>query len=102
MRSGKAGQREEAGDVSLAPAMDRSRRRTHQEVAVLIGFDTIWEFGESGISQHFGPARGIVPGLRIQIWQLDSDRHDLRLRQKKENEDLALFPPARIKARRCA
>ena len=42
MRSGKAGQREEAGDVSLAPAMDRSRRRTHQEVALLIGFYTIW------------------------------------------------------------
>jgi hypothetical protein len=76
MRSGKAGQREEAGDVSLAPAMDRSRRRTHKDVAMLIGFNAIWESGEGGISQDLGPSREIKLRLRIQVRQLDGDSHD--------------------------
>jgi hypothetical protein len=69
-------------DMSLAPAMDRSRRRTHKNVAMLIGFNAMREFGERGISQYLGPTREIKLGLRFQVRQLDGDRHGLKVRQK--------------------
>ena len=67
---------QQTGDMSLAPAMDRSRRRTHKDVAMLIGFNAIRESGEGGISQDLGPAREIKLRLRIQVRQLNGDRHD--------------------------
>jgi hypothetical protein len=51
---------------------------------VLIGLNAMWESGECGISQHLGPTREIKLGLRIQVRQLDGDRHVERIRQKKE------------------
>ena len=70
-------------DMSLAPAMDRSRRRTHKNVAMLIGFNAMRESGERGISQYLGPTREIKLGLRIQVRQLDGDRHGRKVRQKR-------------------
>jgi hypothetical protein len=67
---------QQTGDMSLAPAMDRSRRRTHKDVAMLIGFNAIRESGDGGISQDLGPAREIKLRLRIQVRQLNGDRHD--------------------------
>jgi hypothetical protein len=75
---------QQTGDMSLAPAMNRSRRRTHKDVAMLIGLNAMWESGECGIGQHLGPTREIKLGLRIQIRQLNGDRHVGRIRQKKE------------------
>ena len=40
---------QETQDMSLAPAMDRSRRRTHKDVAMLVTFNTMREFGECGL-----------------------------------------------------
>jgi len=42
---------QQARDMSLALAMNRSRRRTHKDMAMLIGFDAIGERSQSGISQ---------------------------------------------------
>ena len=54
-------------DIDLALAMKRSWRRTHEDVAMLIGFNAIRESGEGGISQDLGPAREIKLRLRIQV-----------------------------------
>jgi hypothetical protein len=75
---------QQTGDMSLAPAMDRSGRRAHKDVAMLIGFNAMREPGECGISQHLGPTGEIKPGLRFQVRQLDDDRHDGKVRQKKK------------------
>ena len=48
---------QESADMCLALAMERSRRRTHEDVAILIGLDAIRKPGEFLISQNLGPAR---------------------------------------------
>jgi len=73
----------QAGYMSLAPAMDRCRRGTHQDVAMLIGFNAMWECGERGISQYLGPTCEIKLGLRFKVRQLDGKRHGGIVRQKK-------------------
>jgi hypothetical protein len=74
---------QQTGDMSLAPAMDRSRRRTHKDVAMLVTFNTMREFGECGISEYLGPTREIKLGLKFQVRQLNSDGHGGNVRQKR-------------------
>jgi hypothetical protein len=62
-------------NIDLALAVERSRRRTHKKVAVLIGLDAIGELRELRVSQDLGPASQVEPGLRREVRQLDSDRH---------------------------
>lgn len=62
-------------DINLALAVERSRRRTHENVTVLIGFDAIGELNEVLISQNLGPTSQVKPGLRLKIREFDSDWH---------------------------
>jgi hypothetical protein len=44
-------------------------------MAVLVGLNAIRECRQGGVSQYFLPTCKIKLGLRIQIRQLDGDRH---------------------------
>ena len=65
-------------NIHLALAVERSRRRTHNKVTVLIGLDPVRELRELRVSQDLAPASQVDPGLRCKVRQLDSDRHGER------------------------
>ena len=69
---------QQEADIHLAPAVERSGWRTHKDVAMLIGLDTVGEFGKKGVDQNLGPARHVEPCLRNQIWQCNCDRHEAK------------------------
>jgi hypothetical protein len=54
-------------NIDLALAVERSRRRTHKEVAVLIGLDAIGELRKLRVSQDLGPAGQVELGLRRKV-----------------------------------
>jgi len=54
-------------NIHLALAVERSRRRTHNEVTVLIGLDPVRELRELRISQDLAPASQVEPGLRRKV-----------------------------------
>ncbi len=54
--------------MSLALAVKRSRRRTHEDATVPISLDAVWKIGEKGIGQNFLPTSQVRPGLRLKIW----------------------------------
>jgi hypothetical protein len=54
-------------NIHLALAVERSRRRTHNEVTVLIGLDPIRELRELRVSQDLAPASQVEPGLRRKV-----------------------------------
>ena len=69
---------QQEADIHLAPAMERSGWRTHKDVAMLIGLDTVGEFGKKRVGQNLGPARHVEPCLRNEIWQCNCDRHEAK------------------------
>ena len=62
-------------DVNLALAMEGSRRRTHEDVAMLVGLYAVGELSEGRVGQNLGPTSQVNPGLRGEIGKLDGDRH---------------------------
>ena len=54
-------------NIHLALAVERSRRRTHNKVTVLIGLDPVRELRELRISQNLAPASQVEPGLRRKV-----------------------------------
>jgi hypothetical protein len=68
-------------NIHLALAVERSRRRTHNEMTVLIGLDPVRELCQLRVSQDLTPASQVEPGLRSKVGQLDSDRHRGKIRQ---------------------
>ena len=68
--------------MSLALAMERSRGRTHEDVAMLISLDAIGELGENSVSQNLVPASEVKLGLRREIRKLESDWHARKYARK--------------------
>ena len=62
-------------DMNLALAMEGSRRRTHEDVAMLIGLDAVGELSEGRVGQNLGPTSQVNPGLRGEFGKLNGDRH---------------------------
>jgi hypothetical protein len=75
------------GDGNLPAGMAESRGRAHEDVAVAIGLNATRKSRERRISQDLDPAREIPLVLRIQVRQLDGDRHERRYAKKRKNED---------------
>jgi len=63
------------GDMALVLGVERSRRRTHKEIAMPICLDAIREPGELGVGKNLGPASQVEAGLRSEIRKLNGDRH---------------------------
>ena len=69
---------QQEAEIHLAPTMERSRGRTHKDVAMLIGLDAIGELGKKRVGQNLGPTSQVELCLRSEIWQRDRDRHELK------------------------
>jgi hypothetical protein len=69
---------QQEAEIHLAPTMERSRGRTHKDVAMLIGLDAIGELGKERVGQNLGPTSQVELCLRSEIWQRDRDRHELK------------------------
>ena len=54
-------------NIHLALPVERSRRRTHNKVTVLIGLDPVRELRELRISQNLALASQVEPGLRRKV-----------------------------------
>jgi len=81
LRQGAAAGKEltqKQGNLDLALAVERSWRRTHKEMAVLIGLDAIREFRELPVGQDRGPTSQVEPGLRSEVRKLYGNRHGER------------------------
>jgi hypothetical protein len=59
----------------LGNAIAESRRRTHEDVAMLIVLDAMGEISEGRIGQNLGPTSQVNLGLRGELGKLDGDRH---------------------------
>lgn len=66
---------QDADDVTLAARVSESGRRAHEDVTVPIRLDAIRELRKKGIGQNLGPKLEILLGLRVEIRELDCDRH---------------------------
>jgi len=51
-------------------------------MSVPIGLHTVWKPGELRISQEFGPASEVEAGLRLEIRELNGDRHEVKMSMK--------------------
>jgi len=69
---------EESGQSSLATRVASCGWRTHENVAVPISLDSVGEFGEFWVSHELAPTGEIEAGLRLQIGELDGDRHEVK------------------------
>ena len=69
-------------DLALAVRMRKAWRRSHQDMSVPIGLDPVWELSQSRIRAEFSPASQVEAGLRLEIRELDCDRHAGKIRQK--------------------
>ena len=73
---------EEADDVVLTAGMTEGWRWSHEDMPVPIGLDPVREPGQFRIGHDLGPASEIEAGLRLEIRELDRDRHAGKIRQK--------------------
>lgn len=75
--------------------------RTHKDVAMLIGLDTVGEFGKKMVGQNLGPARHVEPCLRNEIWQCNCDRHEAKesMRMASKQRVKRLRPSDRLPRR---
>ena len=76
---------EEVRKASLAIGVKKTWWGSHDDTPVSISLDPVRECGESRICQDFRPAREVEPALRLEIRQLDRDRHTENIRQKWKN-----------------
>jgi len=82
--------------MSLAPAVERSKGRTHEDVAVRVGLDAVRRLRENKVGQNFHPTCQVRPRPRLKIWKLDRDRHSLDYTRKVKT---ALKPTLASKSR---
>lgn len=84
-RNGAFGERRAVGeqalkktrDSSLAAGVTSSGRWTHDDVSVPIGLDAVGELGELRVSHELAPPGKVETCLRLEIGQLDGDRHEV-------------------------
>jgi len=68
---------------SVLPArMAKTWRRSHQDMSVSIGLDPVRQIRQPGICTDFSPASQVEGSLRLEIRELDGDRHAGKIRQK--------------------
>jgi hypothetical protein len=67
--------------------MAESWRGSHEDMSVSIGLDAVRELCHPRICREFGPTGQVELGLRLEIGQLDRDRHADKIRQKWKKDD---------------
>jgi hypothetical protein len=82
---GPAGGKElnqESHDLTLAVRVGKTWRGSHEDMSVPIGLDAVRELRQTRISRDFRPTIQVEPSLRLEIRELDRDRHAGKIRQK--------------------
>jgi conjugative transfer signal peptidase TraF len=69
-------------DQPQSPRVEYIRQREHYYPAMPITFDPVRDLGQKRISQDLGPAGKVEPCLRLEIRELDRDRHGRKIHQK--------------------
>ena len=67
-------------DRPQSPRVEYVRQREHHYPAMPITFDPVRDLGQKRISQEFGPASQVEGSLRLEIRELDRDRHAGKIR----------------------
>ena len=75
-------------DRPQSPGMEYIRQREHYYPAMPITFDPVGDLRQKRISQDFGPASKVEPCLRLEIRELDRDRHGRKIHQKVNDRRL--------------
>ena len=70
--------------LALAIGVDKTWRRSHEDVSVSIGLDPVRELRQARVRHDFRPTIQVESGLRFEIRKLDRDRHAGSIRQKWE------------------
>jgi hypothetical protein len=76
---------EQVCNVPLPVRVRKTWRRSHEEMSVPIGLDAVRELRQAWISRDFRPTIQVEPSLRLEIQELDRDRHTGKIRQKWKN-----------------
>ena len=101
-RNGAFGERSTPGEelqqkskhLALAVGVHEARRGRHKDMSMPIGLDPIWELRELLVGQELGPAGEVEPGLRLNIGQLDGDRHEVKESMKAASKQRVKSPRA--------
>jgi hypothetical protein len=72
-------------DLALPIGVDKTWRRSHEDVSVSIGLDAVRKLRQARVRHDFCPTVQIESGLRLEIRKLDRDRHAGKIREKWEN-----------------
>ena len=65
----------------LSAPVAESWQGSHEDMPVSIGLDSIRQLRQPGIRAEFSPTNQIKTGLRLEIRELDRDRHAGKIRQ---------------------
>ena len=66
----------------LSAPVAESWRGSHEDMSVSIGLDAVRQLRQPGICTEFCPTNQVEAGLRLEIRELDRDRHAGKIRQK--------------------
>ena len=69
---------QQSADMYLTLAVERSWRRAHEDVAVLVGLDAIGKFGNLRVREDLGPPLEVESGLGRKVGQLNRNWHRRR------------------------
>jgi hypothetical protein len=60
---------------ALAIGVDKTWRRSHEDMSVSIGLDPVRKLRQAWVRHDFRPTIQVESGLRLEIRELDRDRH---------------------------
>jgi hypothetical protein len=69
---------EQVCNVPLPVRVRKTWRRSHEDMSVAIGLEAVRELRQAWISHDFRPTIQVDSGLRLEIRELDRDRHRQR------------------------
>ena len=78
---------QQSHDLALAVSVEKTWRRSHENMSMAIGLDSVRELCESRICREFSPASQVEAGLRLKIRKLDRDRHAGKIRQLRAGRE---------------
>jgi hypothetical protein len=73
---------QQSHDLALAVRVRKTWRGSHEDMSVPIGLDAVRELRQVWISRDFRPTIQVEPSLRLEIRELDRDRHTGKIRHK--------------------
>ena len=73
---------EEVCNVPLAIGVGKTWWGSHEDMPVSIGLDPVGELGQFRIGHDLGPPSEVEAGLRLEVRELNRDRHEVKMSMK--------------------